>query len=256
MDLAIARSKSAPVSIEELKNSTTPMSSGRHYPIAHYDLYEEVMHSLEEAGAAVYSEQHAVSHDGSRYFGLLNLAPSDGANTQFTMTVGLRNSHDKRFRAGICFGNRVLVCDNLCFSGEAVIGRRHTRNIYRDLPRLVWQCVSQLNDHYEETESRMTAYRQRMLSGDEARALTVRAVEGGVLPPSKILKVLAEFEEPTYPEHLEEDGGSLWTLQNAFTEVQKGRNIFELPRTQETLKGLLDVTAGIVGGKKYTEVVG
>jgi hypothetical protein len=100
----------------------------------------------------------------------------------------------------------------------------------------------------------MAAYRQRILTGDEARALTVRAVEGGVLPPSKILKVLKEFETPTYAEHREGGEGSVWTLQNAFTEVQKGRNIFELPRTQQTMQGLLDVSAGVIG-QQFTSVV-
>jgi hypothetical protein len=33
--------------------------------------------------------------------------------------LGLRNSHDKRFPAGLVGGSAVFVCDNLAFSGEA-----------------------------------------------------------------------------------------------------------------------------------------
>jgi hypothetical protein len=51
--------------------------------------------------------------------------------------VGIRNSHDKAFAAGIIAGAQVLVCDNLCFSGEILLARKHTGHIHYDLPVMV-----------------------------------------------------------------------------------------------------------------------
>lgn len=55
--------------------------------------------------------------------------------------VGLRNSHDKRFLVGISFGSRVFVCDNLAFTGDHVVKRKHTANLKRDLPGLVHRAA-------------------------------------------------------------------------------------------------------------------
>jgi hypothetical protein len=56
-------------------------------------------------------------------------------------TVGLRNSHDKRFPIGIGFGSRVFVCDNLSFYADRVIRRKHTANMKRMLPGLIGEVV-------------------------------------------------------------------------------------------------------------------
>ena len=43
-------------------------------------------------------------------------------------------------------GSAVFVCDNLAFSAEVTIARRHTRFIERDLPRIVHTAVGRLAD--------------------------------------------------------------------------------------------------------------
>jgi len=62
--------------------------------------------------------------------------------------LGLRNSHDKTFPAGITAGASVSVCDNLSFSGEVKLARKHTTHITRDLPRLVQSAVGKLMDRW------------------------------------------------------------------------------------------------------------
>ena len=242
--------------LEQVAAQPTPEQTGKHFPLRHIDLYEEVRTALSHSNVEIESEQHALSPDGQRYFGMLQVGGMEYSTEDFRMTIGIRNSHDKRFGVGVVFGQKVIVCDNLCFTGEAVIGRKHTRYLCRDLKSLVPRCVGMLGTRYEESVDRTAAYRQKILSEDEARSLTVRAAQKGVLPSSKILKVLEEFESPTYPEHRgEDDEGSVWTLKNAFTEVQKGRNIFNLPKAQETLLGILDVTAGVHQKGRFTSVV-
>lgn len=41
--------------------------------------------------------------------------------------VGLPNSHDQSYPAGLVAGTSVLVCDNRAFAGEVKISRKHTR---------------------------------------------------------------------------------------------------------------------------------
>jgi len=56
--------------------------------------------------------------------------------SDYAWIVGLRNSHDKTYPAGLVAGSKVFVCDNLCFSGEVRLSRKHTRHAVRDLKHL------------------------------------------------------------------------------------------------------------------------
>ncbi len=47
----------------------------------------------------------------------------------FTLAIGIRNSIDKTHSVGLCAGERITVCDNLMFSGDYVVFRKHTGSL-------------------------------------------------------------------------------------------------------------------------------
>ena len=96
----------------------------------------------------------------------------------YAYVLGLRNSHDKRFPAGLAVGASVFVCDNLSFSGEIKIARKHTRHIVRDLPELVSGAVGQLAERWHEQARRIDAYRSHEIGDKQAHDLIVRALDG------------------------------------------------------------------------------
>ena len=49
--------------------------------------------------------------------------------TTSAFVVGVRNSHDKSFPAGLVIGASIFVCDNLSFSGEVKLARKHTVHV-------------------------------------------------------------------------------------------------------------------------------
>ena len=128
------------VPYEQLAVLPTPERTATHVPLPHHQLVEMVKYALGFYGHTVEEEAHALDADGARYFGLLTLKSDYG---DWTDTLGLRNSHDRKFPIGIAFGARVFVCSNLSFSGDHVIKRKHTANSKRDLPGL----VAEISDH-------------------------------------------------------------------------------------------------------------
>ena len=113
-----------------LGTTTTPEPTITWTPIAHLALAEEVERVLKCNGLSVVEQAHSLTHDGLRYFGLMEI--QNGAIHQdYSWVLGLRNSHDKSFPAGIVAGANVFVCDNLSFSAEIKIARKHTRFILR-----------------------------------------------------------------------------------------------------------------------------
>lgn len=220
-----------------------PPSTQTWMPIPHHRLLGEVERSLNGASLRILSQAHALSANGERYFGLLAVANGQAAK-DYQLVVGLRNSHDKSFPAGLVVGSQVCVCDNLAFSGEVNIARRHTRFIVRDLPGLVDRAVGQLGELRGLQEQRIEAYRHKQLSDMRAHDLLVQAMTAGALPPTRLPLAVEEWQQPRH-EAFRQNGRTAWRLFNAVTEAIKGQSLQALPRRTQTLHGLLDNTCGL-----------
>src|SRR5439155_9698285 len=122
------------VDYDQLRELPVPAATETHVPIAHSTVVDMVKYSLGFYGHEVVQEDYGATPDGLRFFGVLSLKSDYG---DYTDTVGLRNSHDKRFPIGISFRSRVFVCDNLAFSGDQVIKRKHTARAKHKLHSLV-----------------------------------------------------------------------------------------------------------------------
>jgi Domain of unknown function (DUF932) len=219
----------------------TPPRTPSWVPIPHARLLDGVQGMLEQSGLHVVSEAHGLTRDGNRYFGLLQVA--NGHNPDdFGLVVGLRNSHDKTFPAGLVVGASIYVCDNLSFSGEVKLARKHTAHVERDLPSLIERAVGRLGDLRRSQEERFAAYKLHELSDGQAHDLVVRALDTRVVPVTRIPEVLKEWREPRHPEF--RGGRTAWRLFNAFTETLKG-NLDALPFRTQALHGLLDATCGL-----------
>ena len=161
------------------------------------------------------------------------------------MVVGLRNSHDRTFPAAIAVGCGVFVCDNLSFSGEVTLSRRHTRFVERDLPGVVARAIGQVGQLRHLQEERIAAYKATPLGNRAAHDLVVRALDARVLPVTWVPEVVEQWRQPNHREFLA-DGRTAWTLFNAFTEVLKRGNLQQLPRRSQALHGLIDSECGLL----------
>jgi hypothetical protein len=221
--------------------TVTPARTESWVPIAHGTLLSQVEASLSGHGLHIVTEAHGLTHDGQRYFGLLQVA--NGSNPDdFGLVVGVRNSHDKTFPASLVLGASVFVCDNLSFSGEVKLARKHTTFIERDLPQLVNRAIGLLGGLRRTQEERFASYQQTELAEAQAHDLMVRAVDGQVLPVTKLPDVLQEWRQPRHPEFA--DKRTAWRLFNAFTENLKGQ-LDRLPKRTQALHGLMDAACGV-----------
>lgn len=224
----------------------TPDATSSFVPIPHHNLLAQVEHALSMTGLKVTGERHGVNKDGMEYFGILDVERT-GTEVElskgYIRTLGLRNAHNKRFPAIVGAGSRVFVCDNLAFSAEIQIARRHTTHIFRDLPALVARAIGLLASKWIDQDKRFDAYKQTEISDAEAHDVIVRALDFRVVGGTQIPHVLNEYRNPRHEEF--KDGKTLWRLFNAFTETLKG-NYFAMPKRTQALHGLFDQKAGLV----------
>ena len=166
---------------------------------------------------------------------------NSAVHPDYGWVLGLRNSHDKRFPAGIVAGATVFVCDNLSFSGEIEIARKHTRFILRDLPLLTGQAIGRLVQRWHHQDERISAYKTKAITNAAAHDLHYPRNGCGRLLKSPDPKGLQEWRKPR---HAEFEERNVWALFNSFTESLKQTNLAELPQKNRSLHGLLDRTSG------------
>ena len=228
------------VTRDQLATVATPPPTPTWFPIPHRQFLDGVATTLSRAGMHIVHEAHGLSADRNRYFGLLQIA--NGSNPDdFAVVLGLRNSHDKKFPLGLVVGASVMVCDNLSFSGEIRIARKHTVHVSRDLPHLIEKAIGQLGDLRHTQERRFSTYKQHKMTDHQAHDLVIQSLDARVIPVTKIPDVLNEWRKPRHAEFGERN---VWRLFNAFTETLKG-SLDSLPTRTTVLHGILDSACGL-----------
>jgi hypothetical protein len=237
MSNLILHSGAERVTREQLMEVETPQPVDRWYPIPHGQVLTNVERALDTFGLHVVEQEHGMWKDGNRYFAVLQVQNGTPDAGGWSMVIGVRNSHDKSFAAGIALGSRVFVCDNLAFSGEVNFARKHTRWIARDLPGISMRALGKLFTMKEKQIERHEAYTNRLIDDRTAHDVVVRAVDARVIPNAKIAGVLKEWREPSFEDF---QARTLWSLFNAFTFALKGSAEFNLPARTRALYALCD----------------
>jgi len=233
------------VSYSELLKVATPAPTESWTPIPHHDLVERTRVGLANANLEVVNEAHALAKGGDRYFGLFQVRRPGMEATDHSLVLGLRNSHDKVFPAGLVAGSAVFVCDNLAFSGEVRLARKHTVNIYRDLPGKITLGIGKLGQLWVSQAKRFEAYKEKSFNDvRDVHDLLIRAIDSEACTVTQIKHVMDEYRNPT---HEEFKANNVWRLFNAFTEAAKAtQNLQTLSQRTVKLHALLDGYCGIL----------
>ncbi|MBR4220965.1 MAG: DUF932 domain-containing protein [Victivallales bacterium] len=213
MGLCLANPNDKYVDRNTLALVPTPAWTDTWHPIPHIDVVEAVEAAISDRGMTIESERFGLARDQQKMFGVITLVNRN--NPEWTRCVGIRNSHDQSFAAGVCCGVSVLVCSNLCFGGEYVLKRRHTSGI--DIAAIASDTIDYLTDGFITLEERLEELRDLPVPNDDwARSFVVRSAELGAIASCDILPVFREYLEPSHAEFRDR---SQWSLLNAFTEV-------------------------------------
>lgn len=238
MSLLIAKNK---VSADELLTVATPEKTESFQPIGHAYLVDQMREAIARAGYSVKEEEHALARMGQRYFGGFVITGKNLDATDRQLVLGIRNSHDRAFAASVCVGNRMLVCENLCFSSDIKLARKHTTNILRDIPRVLSEAVGRLVSHFNDMTNRIESYKTFELSEDEAAGLIVQLADAKALPAREVYPTIQQFRAPNHPEF---GGRTLWSLYNGATECLKGGDLSKLPARTMMMQSIFDARVG------------
>lgn len=213
----------------ELTQIPVPEATSTHKPIPHHVIVEGLVETLGFRHIGVVAEEFAVSSDGMRMFGVLDLETQmEGCR----FSIGIRNSHDKSIRLGLTAGLRVFVCYNMAFSGDFTpVLAKHTKSF--NLIDTLAVGVDRIQRSFEPMRKQVEGWRQTQISDDRAKIILYRAfVEEELDAPRSLLSdVHRLYFEPKYEEF---SPRTMWSLSNAFTSAFK--RLDPIPQFRATAK--------------------
>ncbi len=223
-----------PITKDDLGYIPVPPSTDTFCPVPHHILLQEMHQAFTEHNLKVLQEQFAISKQGQRMFGVIELA-SD--TTDYATLVAVRNSHDHSESIKLGLGTGVFVCDNMAFSAEFQLSRRHTSRVLSDLPNKVRALVATANTARQQQDAQINLYKQTELSPRDAHHLIVLLAKNRAFPASRALDVCREYDAPKHEEFAPR---TVWSLMNATTEVLKGTSLLVMPERTSRMHSTFD----------------
>jgi hypothetical protein len=217
------------LSREQVAGVPTPAGTSTHKPIPHIDVIEKLVETLSFRQIGVVHEEYAVSRDGMRMFGVLDLTTG---HEGYRFALGLRNSHDKSFRLSITCGLRVFVCENLAFHGDFTpVLAKHSKNFALDDSLAVG--VDRMQRNFGPLRQQVEDWQSRQISTASAKLIIYEAfIEGGLEAPKQLARSVHDlYFTPRYEEF---QPRTLWSLSNAFTSAFK--ELDPIPQYKATAK--------------------
>lgn len=228
------------VSREQLTQFVLPPPTRTWKPISHTTVLDNALQTLQEAGYGIAKARLAVSREGQRFFGTLDLTTPLTPDGSVALAVGLRNSVDQSFPKGFCAGARVFVCDNLAFRSDLMVKRKHTLNGVSRFSSDIAHAVQSLASFKEAESARIARMQELEMTDALAESLMLRAcVVRGIVGQRHLPLVYREWHEP---KHEAFRPRTAWSLLNSFTAVLRElqeKNPAELAHRTMRLHALL-----------------
>lgn len=173
-------SQNGKITRAELAAIPTPPGTPTHHPISHAEIVAAVIETLAFRHIAVMRDEYAVSGDGMKMFGVLDL---ECGFAGINFLIGIRNGNDKSMRLAMTVGYRVLVCDNMAFVGDFMpILHKHSKNL--DLDELISIGVDKIQRNFHPLKRQIDDWRGSILEDDRAKLILCAAfVEGRLAAP-------------------------------------------------------------------------
>ena len=174
---------------DELALVPTPPATATHQPVAHHEIVQALAETLGFRHIGVVHDEYAVSPDGMKMFGVLDLETEmHGAR----FSIGLRNSHDKSMRLALTCGYRVFVCSNMAFSGDFTpVLAKHSKSF--SLVDAISVGVDRMQRNFEPMRKQVEAWRQAELTDVTVKLIIYEAfIESELKVPKHLARRVHE----------------------------------------------------------------
>ena len=219
-----AKKGSRYVNEAELHDLPVPDKMGRHHkPVPFPVLVNELQNGLADLGWSVAKKEYGINGSGSQLFGLYTLQGPEGWSDDLRPALGFRSSVNETLAIRAIAGAQVLVCDNLCLSGQdIVLSRKSTTHV--QLGDLIKTALT--GSYLQQTatlQSRVRALKGTPRgTGAVGKATIYQLFQQKVLP-MKLFHTVSDlyFGTDRTPDVQPEHVHTLWDIHNVCTRAVK-----------------------------------
>jgi hypothetical protein len=227
------------LSIEQINKVRVPEPEGRYRAVPHQIATEMLEERLAKHNFQVSEPAHYLSkNEGSMLsmyaVALDGLPEMPGVQAQWEFC--LRNSYDKTVSLQLLWGTRVFICGNGMVLADNKYRRKHTTNIMDDIHAVMTNGVQSLISGAATEVEIMEAFQQSEVTDYHADHLIMEAMRRKIINPAGVGEVWQHWSEP---EHEEFKPRTKFSLMNAFTSRDRGRNLFTQPERMSGVRSLL-----------------
>jgi len=203
---------------EELTKIPAPEGTDTHKPVAHIELVNKLIESLAYRHLEVVRDEYAVSPNGMKMFGVLDLSHQAD---DYRFSIGMRNANDKSMRIALTAGLRIFVCDNMAFNGDfQPLLAKHSKHL--PLEDVITLGVDKIQKAFIPLSEQVLRWKQQTITEEQAKLHIYNAfIKAKIAPRQLMLAVHQAYFEPKYKEF---DVTTVWSLHNAFTHAFKELN--------------------------------
>jgi len=221
--------------MEDLMAVTPPKHTETYCPVPYGDFVGTVRELLPRFDMKEIGSQFALSPDNQKMFGILKCETNLG-DTEGCLAIGLRSSYNTTLAPALIAGRNLFICDNLAFSGEIQGSRKQTQNVFRDLENMVWTTLREVERRFGQMLIQDRKMKEIEVNTRLKDHILMESVRKRAIGLKKVLHVDREFRRDD-PKLNEAFGPwSAWRLFNAFTEVYKTRNPWQVAEESTRLR--------------------
>src|ERR1043166_6351626 len=165
-------SSTGKITRQELQLIPTPGATDTHRPIPHYEIVQPLVETLGFRHIGIVRDEYAVSTDGMRMFGVLDL---ETGMHDCRFSIGIRNANDKSMRLALTVGYCVMVCDNMAFHGDFTpVLAKHSKNF--SLLDSLSVGVDRMQRNFEPMRKQIETWRESQISDVTAKLVIYQAL--------------------------------------------------------------------------------
>ena len=204
--------------VDELKAVELPQQTDTYIPVPHDFVTSYIENEVAEMLGGSYSLQSnefGLSMKGDALFGMACFKNSDD---YVGLNIAYRNSYNKVFALAVAFGAQVFVCANGMLTGEVIVAKKHTVNVFESFKQIVEDNIDNAHKVYDSMKEDVDYMRNKAVAEIQAYQMLGVARGNDVLSSRVFETALQEYNKPTYEVHKD---GSMMEVYNACTEALK-----------------------------------
>jgi len=208
MEGFITHCGSAQVPRTEVLGVPVPPHTKSYKPIPYGDMLDFTENSIKQMGLSVIDSAFALNRKGQHMFAKYVLDTSSDVRG---LSIVVRQSYDKTFRAAIAGGASTFCCDNLSISGSFFrVMHKNTVNVWKEFRVGVMLELDTCLEGYYETDRDILSWDKIQLGEDNGYRELGYMVGHKLLASDQASVAFKDWKTPRHPEFEDKTLGNLY----------------------------------------------